>query len=303
MEISHLREFVVLAQTSNFLEASDILYSSQSTLSKHIKNMEEELGVPLFDRTTRKVKISKFGQLLLPYAKQIVELQDKYSAVLQSNLDSDREVLTIGSIPALAQYNITDVLVKFKKSRSQSTINVMQASSEELREMLRQKRFELAFIRDIDEVDANLVKIPFAVDTMVAVLPAAHPLARRKRIQLRELANEDFLLIEKQKMLYKLCVRACQQSGFEPTVAYTDHKLENIIDLISKGMGVTLEMKRLAYYLSTSKIAIVEITPSISTQISLCYLKGIDLSEAAKHFIMCAESLKSNTNSADKEKI
>lgn len=291
MEINHLREFVVLSQTSSFMEAADILYSSQSTLSKHIKNLELELGIPLFDRTTRKVRISKFGQLLLPYAKQIVELQDKYNAILQNNLDSDRDILTLGSIPALAQYNITDVLVKFKKSRSQSTINVIQAAgSDDLREMLRQKKFELAFIRDIDGVDDDIVKIPFAVDTMVVVLPITHPLAKEKKISLRVLENEEFLLVETQTMLYKLSVQACQQSGFSPKIVYTDHKLDNIIDLVSKGMGITLEMKRLAYYLFNPKIAIVEITPPITTQIYLCHLKDVVLSNAAKHFILCATS-------------
>ena len=132
MDITYLREFVVLAQTGNFMEAADILYSTQSTLSKHIKSIELELGVPLFDRTTRKVRISKFGQLLLPYAKQIAELQDKYTAILKSSLETDQEILTLGSIPALAQYNITDVFVNFKKSRPQATINVIQAGSEEM---------------------------------------------------------------------------------------------------------------------------------------------------------------------------
>ena len=189
MDLNYLREFVVLAQTGNYMEAAEILYSSQSTLSKHIKSLEAELGVPLFDRTTRKVRISKFGELLLPYAKQIVELQDKYTALLQSSLQTDREVLTIGSIPALAQYNITDIFMNFKKSRPQSTINVMQGGSEEMKEMLRQKKCELAFIRDTGEVDDALVKIPYAVDTMVAVLPTNHPLAKQKTISLRMLAD------------------------------------------------------------------------------------------------------------------
>ena len=96
MEINYLKEFVVLAQTGNFMEAADILYVSQSTLSKHIKSMELELGVPLFDRTTRKVTISKFGELLLPYAQQIAELQDKYTAIFQNSLDIDQETLTVG---------------------------------------------------------------------------------------------------------------------------------------------------------------------------------------------------------------
>jgi len=295
LDINYLREFVVLAQTGNFMDAADILYSSQSTLSKHIQSMESELSVPLFDRTTRKVRISKFGQLLLPYAKQIVELQDKYTAILQSSLATDREILTLGSIPALAQYNITDVLVNFKKSRPQSTINVMQAGSEEMKEMLRRKKCELAFIRDIGEVDDDLVKIPYAVDIMVAVVPINHPLAKQKTIPLRMLADEDFLLTAEQTMLYRLSITACEQSGFEPKIAYTDHNLGNLCDLVIRGMGVALLMKQLALYVATPQVAIVDITPCVSTQISLCYLKGVELSEAAKHFVLCAESQRTNS--------
>jgi LysR family transcriptional regulator, transcription activator of glutamate synthase operon len=290
MEINHLKEFVVLAQTGNFLEAADLLYISQSTLSKHIKNIEKEFGVSLFDRTTRKVGISKFGLLLLPYAKQIVELQDQYTAMLRSSLETDRDTLTVGSIPALAQYKIIDIFVCFKKSRPQSTLNVMQAGSEELKELLRQKKCELAFIRFADEVDDDLVKTPYATDTLVAVLPTDHPLAKQKTIPLKMLANEDFLLIEKQTYLYNLCVNACKQSGFEPKIAFTDHKVGILVDLVIKGIGVALLMKQLALYASNPEIAIVELSPSVSTQISLCYLKDIKLSDAAKHFVLCAGS-------------
>jgi len=290
MEINYLREFAVLAQTLDFMEAADILYISQSTLSKHIQSIESELRVPLFDRTTRKVRISKFGQLLLPYAQQIAELQDKYTAILQSSLETDREILTLGSIPALAQYKITGILVNFKRSRSQSTISVMHAGSEELKEMLRKEKCELAFIRDTNEVDDDLVKIPYAVDTLAAVLPASHPLAKQKTIPLRMLADEDLLLMEKQTYLYRLSISACEQSGFEPKIAYTDQRPENLVDFVVKGMGVALLMKQLALYVSNPKVAIVDISPSVSTQINLCYLKGVELSDAAKHFVLCAAS-------------
>jgi LysR family transcriptional activator of glutamate synthase operon len=290
MEINYLKEFVVLAQTGNFLEAADILYSSQSALSKHIKSMELELGVSLFDRTTRKVNISKFGQLLLPYAKQIVELQDKYTAILQNSIEAEREILTVGSIHSLAQYNISDIFANFKKSRPQSTINVVQGGSEEMKGMLRQRKCELAFIRFSDEVDEDLVRIPYAVDTMVAVLPVTHPLARQKTIPLLMLANEDILLTAKQTMLYRLGINACEQSGFTPKVAYTDHNLRDICDLVAKGTGVALLMKQLALYVSNPKIVIVDISPSVSTQINLCYLKDVELSDAAKHFLSCAGS-------------
>lgn len=292
MEISYLREFVVLAETGNFLEAANILYSSQSTLSKHIKAIETELGVPLFDRTTRRVSLSKFGQLLLPYARQITELQDKYTTLLKSSLETEHETLTLGSIYGLAQYKITDVLVKFKKSRPQSTLNVMQASSRDLTEMLRQGKYDLAFIRDIEDVADEFIKIPYATDTIVTVLPIAHPLAGQKMIPLRMLANENFLLEVPDTMPYRLSIKACELSGFEPKVTITNVDREYLIDLVSQGMGVSLMLKQILLHFSNPEIAIVDITPSVSTQINLCYLKGAKLSEVAKHFIQCAKSQK-----------
>jgi DNA-binding transcriptional LysR family regulator len=292
MEISYLKEFVVLAETGNFLEAANILYSSQSTLSKHIKTIETELGVLLFDRTTRKVSLSKFGQLLLPYARQITELQDKYTTLLKSSLETEHETLTLGSIYGLAQYKITDVLVKFKKTRPQSTLNVMQASSKDLTEMLRQGKYDLAFIRDIEDAGDEFVKIPYATDTIVAVLPAAHPMAGEKALPLRKLADENFLLEVPDTMPYRLSIKACQLSGFEPRVTITDVDREYLIDLVSKGMGITLMLKQILLHFTNPEIAIVDITPSVSTQISLCYLKDAKLSDAAKHFLMCARSLK-----------
>ncbi len=289
MEINYLREFVVLAQTCNFMDAAEILYSSQSALSKHIKSIETELGVPLFDRTTRKVQISKYGQLLLPYAKQIADLQDKYNAILQSSIETDREILTLGCIKALAQYNITDILVNFKRSQSSATINLLQGSTEDLKEMLRQKKCELAFIRQSNEVDDDLVKIPYATDTLVVVLPPAHPLARKHSIQLQMLANEDFLLLEKQSYQHKLIMRICRQGGFEPKVAFTDERIENLIELVIEGMGVAVLMKQLALYLASPKIAIVDIIPTVSTQICLCYLKDAELSSAARCFLELAD--------------
>ncbi|MEI7844861.1 MAG: LysR family transcriptional regulator [Chloroflexota bacterium] len=290
MEITYLKEFVILAQTGNFMEAANILYSSQSTLSKHIKAIESELGISLFDRTTRKVKISKFGELLLPYATQIAELQDQYTATLHNSLASDYETLILGSIYGLAQYKITDVLANFKKTRPQSTLNVMQASGKDLTEMLRQKKCELAFVRDIEDAADEFVKVPYTIDTIVAVLPINHPLANQKTIPLRMLKDENFLLTMPQTMPYRLSMRACEQSGFEPRVSYNDPEMENLVDLVSKGMGVTLVLNRLVQYHSNPNIAIVDITPHVYTQICLCYLKEIELSGAARHFVFCAES-------------
>jgi LysR family transcriptional regulator, transcription activator of glutamate synthase operon len=292
MKIKYLKEFIVLAQTGSFLEAAEALSCSQSALSKHIMRLESELGVRLFDRSNRKVVLSKFGQLLLPDAKQIIDLQEEYMIALQNGNDSNGEILTIGTIHALAQYKITDIIAKFRKSLPKTTINVVQGGSEEMKEMLRQKKCELAFIRYCDEMDDEFVKIPYTTDNMVAVLPVNHPCAGQKKVNLRMLAGEDFLFVGKQTMLYKLSISACEQCGFTPRIAYTDHNVSDLCELVGKGMGVALLMKQLALYAANPKTMIVETTPRVSTKINLCYSKDIELSAAATYFIKCAESQK-----------
>ena len=78
MEISYFKDFVILAETKNFWAASERLYIGQSSLSKHIKTLERELGAPLFTRTSRKVELTEFGELMLPYAQSLSRMQYEY---------------------------------------------------------------------------------------------------------------------------------------------------------------------------------------------------------------------------------
>lgn len=79
MKIQSLREFLTLSRVKNFNVASEQLFLSQPTLSRHIKEIEEELGVPLFLRSTRQVELTEYGKYFLPYAKRIVSIEEVYT--------------------------------------------------------------------------------------------------------------------------------------------------------------------------------------------------------------------------------
>lgn len=284
MEINFFREFVVLSETCNFIEAAERLFLSQSTLSKHIKQMELELGVRLFHRTSRKVKLSDYGAAFLPYARSIVYTQSEYTTVFLNQLENTKKMVTIGSIPTMAQYEITDVLARFKKENPHFTVNVIQAG-DELVEMLRTNQCELAFIHEEDNLDDDFVKISYTIDKLSAVLPAGHTLANHQSLSLREIKDEEFLLLPGNTKPHIYCINACKQNGFEPRIIYTDHRLENIIDLVGREIGVSLLMKTPAVYLSGPNISIVDIKPDILMKVYLCYRKNTELSLAAKHFL------------------
>lgn len=101
MEISYFREFVVLAETQNYWAASERMFIGQSSLSKHIKTLERQLGAPLFDRSSRRVALTEFGRLMLPYAQKVASLQYEYEAAAFNYRETGGETLRLASIPVI----------------------------------------------------------------------------------------------------------------------------------------------------------------------------------------------------------
>ncbi|MDR1801836.1 MAG: LysR family transcriptional regulator [Lachnospiraceae bacterium] len=288
MNIDYLKEFVTLAQVGNYSEAAEKLYISQSSLSKHIISLESEVGAKVFDRTTHRVSLNKYGKLLLPYALKIVRSHNEYMLAIASLMAEDKVNLRLGAIPALAQYGITALISGFKKKCPEYTLSISQAGSDELKNKLRKKEIELAFIRETGEESAKqdeFTRFSYIDDFIVAVLPSSHPLSPNSSIDLTALKDMDFLLLSKGSTPQKIVVETCKAHGFTPKIYFMDHSIETLIDMAADGMGVALLTNKLAIYHMRDDIAFVPIVPEIRTRISLCHLRSIKLSKSARGFI------------------
>lgn len=298
MNIQYLKEFQVLAETLNYWEAAERLFLNQSTLSKHIKTIENELGVSLFNRTTRKVELTEFGTALLPYAQSITRLQFEYSTRLLQMRDQQEGLVTIGTIPTMAQYGIIDVLLEFKQKYTHFNTKIIENDSKLLTRHLVDRSCELIFLREAKNTferayttDSVIARIPYISDFMIAVLPNDHPLASKAEVTLWDLQHEKFAFIHENSMMYDLCCSACQEASFIPNIVFNSHRLDSILDMVTKGGCVALLMNNHVHFPLDSSVAVnppftvVKITPGISTQISLCYLKEQPLSMAAATFV------------------
>jgi len=284
MNIDHLCEFVVIADLGNFSLAAEELYLSQSSLSKHIIALEKELGVKLFDRTSRKIVLTDAGNKVLPFARQIAEIRERITRVAGEEASLQRNLVNIASIPVMAQYNITGVIARFYKERPEVNLQVSEYEYHEISGLLESGKCELAFIRKLEGDAANYEYLPFYKDRVVAVIPCFHYLAARKIIQLQDLKDEDFLFLGKETGLYNLFTNLCQTAGFTPRVKYTGHRPENIIDLVSQGMGVALLMRRHGAYFRNKGVFFVNIIPTVESSICLARLKNKRLSSGAALF-------------------
>jgi DNA-binding transcriptional LysR family regulator len=287
MNLEYMHDFVEIAKAGNFFEAAENRFISQSSLSKHIKLMEEELGVSLFDRTTRKVSLSEYGKTLLPYAKTIVKAEDRYSKAIDEMLRVT--YVSVGSIPTMAQYNITDMLYRFHKENVNFKTNMIEADTVELTDKLLNEHIELAFLRETEESNPLFARFNCYEDRLKAVLPKSRNLAKKASIELAALETEEFVTFPRNTMLRELCRQKCEDAGFEMQILFEGRSLDNIADFVVKGMGIALLMEGQTRFIRNPRIVVADIVPEIKSYVNLCWKKGAALSPAAEHFIKSVE--------------
>lgn len=288
MEIDYINEFVVLEKIRNYLEAADELHVAQSSLSRHIQRMEDDLGVTLFNRTSRGIILSDAGRLFLPYAQKIAELQKEYTSLLTQQVKSDATTITVGVMPVMAQYNVTDLIAQFQEKSKDYSVNIIEGDVHvNLTQMLTDEKCDFIIINHSDDFPSDFGIIPFVSDYLVAIVPVRHPLAKKNpaSVPIQQLCNEPFLLLSKGLYIRTLCDETCQKAGFEPHIRFSSSRAENLIDLVSKGMGISILTKRTSSYFATKDVTLLELEPQVRLQLDLVYKTTKKQNAAANQFM------------------
>ncbi|MCC8162680.1 MAG: LysR family transcriptional regulator [Lachnospiraceae bacterium] len=293
MNLEYFREFVVLADTANYYEAADRLYMGESTLSKHIKSMEKELGVSLFDRSTRKIALTNFGKLLLPYAKTIMQAQFDYTAELENEVESLRGRVTVGTISSTAKYGITGIVSRFKKLHPDSTVRMFEGDPDDLVTQLNSRKCDVIFAHLPESASASIAfeSIHYCDDSLVCILPLDHPLAGEKVLHLNQLKDENFVVLAENSTIHNLIIDSCHRVGFSPKMAFICHRVDSVLDLVTKGMGVALLTEYLTFrpedgnFPENAPFAVAHVLPEVNVSVNLCYRKGDRLSPMARQFV------------------
>jgi LysR family transcriptional regulator, transcription activator of glutamate synthase operon len=284
MKIQILNEFIVLAEKKNYSVAADFLYISQSSLSKHILNLESELGFAVFKRNTRSIELTPYGHKLLEYSKIICDLYNGSVLTIKDSVNSQNEIIRLSSIPVMPHYDITKEITDFKDKHPLVKFAITEHDSAELLNLLLTNQVDLAFMRIDDIKSTSIEYLPFVKDEMVVVLPDNHRYAKNNTIHISLLKDEEFLFLHENTSLYTICVNVCKTAGFTPNVVYTGHRIENILDLIEKGMGISLLMSKHVEYYHESNVTIVNLHPKTTSVIGLCKVKNHTLSMISQKF-------------------
>ena len=283
MEVRHFRYVVALAQEMNFSAAARRLNIAQPALSQNIRQVEDELGVTLFERSTRKVVLTDAGRAF--YRGALTILANVESAGRTAQRVAHGGSLTIGfTTTAILGGELPRLIRAFHEKFPEIHLTLEDFTVNVLMDKLRTAAIDIACTEEIFPDESQETR-PLKPLPVVLAMYKKHPLAKRKQLSLRMAANEQFILPMPFRTwaVHEAFVRACEQSGFKPECAGYSSNAAAAVGMAATNMGVAL-MHELPL-LRCPEVVFRRLTePKITLRMYLVWRKS-DLSEAAGKFI------------------
>lgn len=287
MDIKYICEFVHLAETCSFQETATELYVSQSSLTKHIQAIEQELGVKLFNRSTRKVVLNRFGKVFYSYAKQIADLSVDYTNAMKYLMYQSEYLLNVGALGYMNFYGLYETLANFKKSYPKVKYSVTEEKDAQLKTKLETGEISFVFTANVQQYQEYKYCI-WKTDSLVLIVSDQHPLAKSETVHLEELKNYD-IIAHGPPAEYPLFEKACKNCGFTPHVSAQVSFSSTIISLVKGNHGISVMNAAMLPDRDSSGVTIIPIVPRIETNIYCVYADDA-LSTTEKNFLEFIQS-------------
>jgi DNA-binding transcriptional LysR family regulator len=276
MELRHLRYFVTVAEELNVSRASARLRISQPAVSRQLRDLEQELGVTLFQRGNSKLQLTAAGKTFLAHARDVLRRSNDAVSEMAAFRPQSPRTLTVGYIaPVLA--TATPALRKFGQQNPGVEVVLREMAPGEQVDALRHGRIDLALPGNpCPELANEFEVIVFDQIPFQAVLPDNHLLALRKRIALAELESEVFIGFQEDRFPGRndMICRACQQAGFTPRLRYRVESLSALLAKVAAGSGVTLTPREVGQLPHPGAVLIPLKPPIPSVASAAVYRKG-----------------------------
>lgn len=242
MNLRQLSQFVALAETGNFHRAAERLHMAQPPLSVSIRKLEDELGSPLFERTTTGVVLTPAGEAMLEDARRALFHAQQCRQAVHDARDGEGGLLRLGIIGTATYVLLPQLIPSLRARYPQIRLELTEATSSEILEGLASRRFDAGLLRYPVPDPRGCELLPLDSDAFVLAVHAGSPLAQRESIALSEAAQEPFIMYPHDKVpgLCTLAMMRCQLSGFVPQVAQEAMQVQTIMSLVASGLGVGL---------------------------------------------------------------
>lgn len=243
MELRHLRYFVAVAEELHFGRAAKRVCIAQQPLSRQIRNLENELGVQLFYRTKRTVRLTEVGEIFLEEARKTLEQANYAVKLVQRASLGEIGRIAIAFTGSALNIVLPATVRQFKKLYPQVDLTLKRLQTLEQVEAIHSRQIDLGLLHPPIDDDKLILETIYR-ENLVVALPDTHPLAKDKSvpISLQQLADESFILFPRYigSVLYDRIINLCRQAGFSPKVVQEAMPQQTILGLVAAGIGVSL---------------------------------------------------------------
>jgi DNA-binding transcriptional LysR family regulator len=241
MEIRHLRVFAAVAEEMHFGRAAERLHLSHPPVSLAIKELETELGVRLFERTSRKMELTHAGEEVLRDARAVLARIEGMRQHARCAASGHAGSLSIGFISTAAYTFLPEVLRGFTQDFPKTKLTLLESTTDRIVADLDRGALDLGCAFPSSQLPASLTYRITSLEPLVAVLPAKHALAELTTVPVEQLANEQFLVFERYigPLMFDSVVSVCMRHGFSPKL-FPARAMNTVVSLVAGGMGVAL---------------------------------------------------------------
>jgi DNA-binding transcriptional LysR family regulator len=242
MDLRQIRQFLAVAELLSFRKAAERLHMSQPPLSVSIKQLEEDLGVKLFTRNRSGVRLTPEGEAMLEDARRLDLCAHQLRQRAASAKSGLSGILRIGFVGSATYALMPRVLSAFRMRYPDVTLVLRESTTSEILAEVDSGSLDMGLVRYPVLEPTGLLLIPVEWDQLVLALEKNHPLCRRGKIYLRDLAAEPFIMYSSTiaQNLRAQVVLACQAAGFVPLVVQEAVQVQTIVSLVASGLGIAL---------------------------------------------------------------
>jgi DNA-binding transcriptional LysR family regulator len=285
VDLRLIRYFVEVAKTGSFTKAGDRLHISQSSLSKAIQELEKEWETRLFDRSTRRIRLTETGQMFLMQSEKVLQAMEQMRAVMGDVTQLRVGHVRMGLPPVIGSSFFPAMMAQFSQRYPGITIAMTERGSKEIERLVLEGSLDLGVV--VLPVEADSFHAIQLIDrTLYLIVHPRHRLAHVAQVQLRDLAGENFLLFQRGFALYDRVCAACVQAGFQPRVMLESSQWDYLSESAAEGLGVTFLPETVCAKLDPHRVAIIrELSPAIPWRIGLIWSKQHLMSHAEQAWL------------------
>ncbi len=286
MELHQLRYFLAVARFNSFTRAAEHERVAQPSLSQQIRKLEDELGVRLFDRLGRRVRLTPFGTRFQERARRALEEVEGARQEVAQLMGLRQGTVWVGVIPTVAPYLLPRTLAAFAKGYPGIAVSLREDLTASLLGQLAAGDLDLALMSLPVKGQGFLAEKLF-IDKMLLAVPSRHQLWRRRRaVGFAEVADEPFLLLKDGHCFRDDVLRICQRSRMNPHVVFEAGQFDTLMAMVEAGAGVTLIPEMAVRRFRHSNVGLLHFRlPQPTRTIGFVRSRGKSISPAARAFM------------------